>query len=86
MNTTFLLMAEFETSQIPLKDVAERYMRMDYKRACEKAAKQSLPFPVYRCGSSQKAPWLVSVNDLAKYLDAERDRHTHDHERIQRAS
>ncbi|WP_200904281.1 pyocin activator PrtN family protein, partial [Xenorhabdus sp. GDc328] len=28
MNTTFLLMAEFETSQIPLSAIAERYLKM----------------------------------------------------------
>jgi hypothetical protein len=32
-----------------------------------------LPVTAFRTGSSNKAPWLINVNDLAEYLDKQRD-------------
>lgn len=55
MNTVFLLMAEFETAHIPLRDICKKYFDMDYIVACRKAAVQELPLPVFRLGS-QKSP------------------------------
>lgn len=37
MNTAFLLMAEFGTSQIPLADIAEKYLKMSQTTAERKA-------------------------------------------------
>jgi hypothetical protein len=73
MNTTFLLMAEFGQTDIPLDLVAARYLGLDSKAARWKAAKSELPFPAFRAGS-QKSPWLVRVTDLAGWLDGEHDR------------
>lgn len=70
-STVFLLLAEFETGQIPLEKVCEKYLDMDLRTALRKAGVQQLPFPVYRAGS-QKSPYLVNVNDLAAYLDEKR--------------
>ncbi|WP_252178358.1 pyocin activator PrtN family protein [Endozoicomonas sp. 4G] len=71
MNTTFLLMAEYGTTDIPLETVAEKYLALGARAAGTKAAKGELPFPAYRPGS-QKSPWLVRITDLAAWLDAER--------------
>lgn len=69
MNRVFLLMAEFEEADIPVTKVAEKYLGMDDRSWKRLAATQQLPFPVFRAGG-QKSPWLVSVNELARYLDA----------------
>lgn len=72
MNRAFWLMAEFERTDIPLEQVAAKYLphmsESQWKRA---ASERSLPFPVFRPVPSQKAPWLVNINDLAAYLDAQ---------------
>lgn len=68
MNRTLLLMAEFEEADIPLARVAEKYLGMTERQWKRAAALQQLPFPVFRAGS-QKAPWMVSVNALAQFLD-----------------
>lgn len=70
MKTVFLLMAEFGTTEIPLKDLAEKYLGMTPRRACELATTQGLPFPAYRLDGGQKRPWLVRAGDLAAHLDA----------------
>lgn len=68
MNTIFLLMAEFNTTQIELEKVCGKYLAMDAATARKRAKLQRLPFPVIR-GESQKTPYLVSVQDLAAYID-----------------
>jgi hypothetical protein len=68
VNTVFLLMAEFGQADIPLEQVAAKYLGLDAAHAKRQAASQALPFPVYRAGS-QKSPWMVRVSDLAEYLD-----------------
>lgn len=73
MNTVFLLMAEYRSATIPLGEVAKRYLGLDEKSARARAARAELPFPAFRA-ESQKAPWMVSVEDLASWLDRERIR------------
>lgn len=72
MNTMFLLMAEYETSNILLADIAEKYLGMASTTANKKAAAGLLPFPVYRLGISQKAAWVIHVQDLAEHIDTRR--------------
>lgn len=77
MNTFFSLMAEYNAAHIPLTTVAQKYFGYDETVAKNKAVKGAYPFPVFRAGG-QKSPWLVSVNDLAKFLDEMRDRAARD--------
>lgn len=72
MNTYFALLAEYGTGQIPLDRCAGKF-GLSPDEAAKRAGRQSLPVPVFRAGS-QKAPWLVDASDLARYLDACRDR------------
>lgn len=81
MNTLFLLMAEYETADIPLRDVSEKYFGLSFRKACDKARTQDLPVPVYRCGS-QKSQLLVSAKDLADLIDERREAATRDRERL----
>ncbi|MGO2337081.1 pyocin activator PrtN family protein [Providencia sp.] len=73
MNTAFLLMAEFGTSQIPLADIAEKYLKMNQTTVERKANAGELPIPTYRLNDSQKSPRMIHVNDLATFIDKQRD-------------
>lgn len=68
MKTVFLLMAEFETPNIPLEDIRERYFGLSKEEASKKAKQHSLPVPAFRMGG-QRSPWFVHVEELAKYID-----------------
>lgn len=72
MNTMFLLMAEFEKVNIPLSDIAEKYLGMRPSTADQKATEGKLPIATFRIGNTQKAPRLVHVQDLADHIDKQR--------------
>ncbi|MFJ3266781.1 pyocin activator PrtN family protein [Serratia proteamaculans] len=72
MNTMFLLMAEYEKSNIPLSEIAERYLGLKPATAEQKAAEGRLPIATFRVGNTQKAPRLVHIEDLAALIDQRR--------------
>lgn len=82
MNTVFLLMAEFETSQIPLAVVAKKFLNMTESYADKKANLGELPFPVYRDTTSQKSIRMVHIIDLAKWIDEERKKAHHNFNKV----
>lgn len=67
-STYFGLMAEFQTAEIPLEDLCEKYFGLSTKEAHQRANMNRLPVPTYR-GGSQKSKRLVSAGVLAEYLD-----------------
>ncbi|MBI6544485.1 pyocin activator PrtN family protein [Proteus vulgaris] len=71
MNTVFLLLAEYETSQIPLSVVAEKFLSISPSWADKKANLGELPFPTYR--DNQKSGRLVHIVDLAEWIDKKRE-------------
>ncbi|WP_374053693.1 pyocin activator PrtN family protein [Xenorhabdus taiwanensis] len=83
MNTTFLLMAEFETSQIPLSAIAEKYLKLSPATAERKANEGKLKIPTYKMNDSQKSPRIVHVHDLAEYIDGQRELAAKEVERMQ---
>ncbi|MBS9585790.1 pyocin activator PrtN family protein [Morganella morganii] len=74
MNTTFLLMAEYETSQIPLAVVAKKFLNITEAYADKKANLGELPFPVYRDSTSQKSIRMVHISDLAEWIEKQRSK------------
>jgi len=58
---------------------------MKPQEANKRAARQSLPVPVFRRGS-HKSPWLVSANVLTAYINGQRDEATKQWQKMQRAS
>lgn len=72
MKTVFLLMAAYETSEIPLEEVCEDIFGLSPEVAKRRAAVQGLPVPVYKGNKSQKGKWLISADDLGKYLDEQK--------------
>ncbi len=73
MNTAFLLMAQFNKVIVPLDQISKEYFALEPRTAQNYAKAGRLPVPAFRGGESNKAPWLVNVNDLAAYLDKQRD-------------
>lgn len=70
MNTSENLIKEFGTQFPRLETVAPIYLNCADKDAIYKrAAKGDVPFPVFKLTNSNRAPWLVDVKYLAKYLD-----------------
>lgn len=69
MNRTMLLLAEFEEADVPLAKVAPKYLGLEERQWKRLASLQQLPFPVFRAGN-QKSPWLVSVIELARFLES----------------
>jgi Pyocin activator protein PrtN len=74
MNTAFALLSRFESPTVKLEDISEEYFGMKKGKAYERAALNQLPVPTFRASESQKAPRLVHVDDLARWLDEQRAR------------
>lgn len=67
-----LLMIEYGAAFVPLEQIARKYLALSPDRADRDAGAQRLPFPAFRAGT-QKSPWMVSVLELARYLDRRHD-------------
>lgn len=72
MNTAFALLARFETPTVKLDDICEEFFGLGRDKAYQRAALNELPVPTFRAIDSQKAPRLVHLEDLARFLDAQR--------------
>lgn len=69
-NALTLLMFRYQSPVVPLELVIEDFFtHLDMPQAKRRAAKQDLPFPVFKAEKSAKAPYLVSIEELALYLD-----------------
>jgi hypothetical protein len=78
MNTRLLLLAQYETTLIPVERIAGEWFGISYEqaRARIKADREAgrgpnrFPLEAFQLGDSQKAPWFVRVEDAAAYIDA----------------
>jgi hypothetical protein len=69
-STMYLLMAEYgATTLIPLEELSFKVLGLSVNSAKNKAKSNSLPFAVTRMYDSQKAPWVVHIQDLAAYIE-----------------
>ena len=82
MNTVFLLLAEFGRADVPLEEIAEKYLGIPKAKAYMKAKREELPVPTYQLGS-QKSSRFVNIQDLAHWLDFERSKATEEWEKRQ---
>ncbi len=69
MNTANDLKEEFGTRFPTLDQVAEKYLGLEHQQVLQRVASGQLPFECFKIVKSQKAPWLVDVVKLAKYID-----------------
>ena len=68
-DTECKLTALHRSVALRLEDICDTYLQLTKKEALRRAALNQLPFPTFRISSSQKAPVLVSIKDLADHLD-----------------
>ncbi|MCG9721856.1 pyocin activator PrtN family protein [Shewanella sp. Isolate7] len=65
-----LLLEQFSNrAMIPLNEIAESYLGLSLRTAKNRAKAGLLPFPVFKLSDSAKCPYLVHLDDLAKYID-----------------
>ncbi|MFA0340054.1 pyocin activator PrtN family protein [Vibrio breoganii] len=76
--TTRTLLAQQFNNQafIPVIDVAQSLLGLEPNTAKRKASRCLLPFPTIRLNNSQKSPWLVSFDELVKYIERKNRAHT----------
>ena len=68
--TLLLLMAEYgQQVLIPLEQICEKVFHMSIKTANRKANASELPLPAVRLSDSQKSPYMISIHDLALYIE-----------------
>lgn len=70
MKTAYLLLAEFEKACISLEELIDHgYLEMNKKTANALASSNKLPFPTFRIIESQKAAYMVHIEEFAKWVD-----------------
>lgn len=69
--TEFKLMAVHKAPVIRLTEVCGLYLHWSPAYAKRKARENHLPFPCFRPTASQRSPWLVKLEDLARFIDAQ---------------
>ncbi|MBD1554251.1 pyocin activator PrtN family protein [Pseudomonas typographi] len=84
MNTTFLLMAQYDGQAIiPLERVCTDYFsHLTPEKMKAKVAAGEIDLPLVRMEGSQKAARGVHLNDLAAYLDAQHLKAKTEHEKL----
>ncbi|SEU03896.1 Pyocin activator protein PrtN [Pseudomonas sp. NFR09] len=76
MNTLFLLMAQYDGQAIiPLDRVCNDYMHLTVEKFKRKRLDGEIDIPIVRLGAeSQKAALGVHLQDLADYIDRQRNK------------
>ncbi|POP81262.1 Pyocin activator protein PrtN [Pseudomonas syringae] len=76
MNTLFLLMAQYDgRAVIPLNLVCSDYMNLTVEKFKRKRLDGEIDIPVVRLGAdSQKAALGIYIQDLADYIDRQREK------------
>lgn len=68
--TLWMLMAQFNgRATVRLDEISIDYFALSPAKAAVQAKSCTLPVPAFRMQSSQKAPWLVHLSDLALHID-----------------
>ncbi|MDP9533956.1 pyocin activator PrtN family protein [Pseudomonas protegens] len=84
MNTLFLLMAQYGgQAVIPIKDVCNDYMHLTVEKLKLKCLSGEIDIPIVRLGAnSQKAALGIHIQDLAKYIDTQREKAAHEQNKL----
>lgn len=82
-STVMLLTLQYQSPVVKLEDILEDYLSHLSLEVAKKMAKtQQLPFPVFKTDESNKAPWMVSIFDLAAHIDKVRHLANEDHKKM----
>jgi len=71
-NTALMLMLQYNSPVVELKQVAHLFGFNTPSEANRAANDGDLPVPVFKHRNSQKAPFLIHVEDLAKHIENQR--------------
>lgn len=79
-------MAQYDgQAVIPLSRVCTDYMHLTVEKFKMKCMSGEIDIPIIRLGAnSQKAALGVHLNDLAEYIDKQRDKATKEHKQLTR--
>ena len=69
MLTSLALMSLYKAPHIPLRDISQQYFGLSPDEAAKRAARHALPVPTFRLTDSQKAPLMVSCEELGNWID-----------------
>ncbi|WP_099609066.1 pyocin activator PrtN family protein [Vibrio coralliilyticus] len=69
MNTTFALLARFESPTVELKQVCQEFFGITPKTAEQRAKACDFPVPTFKLRDSERSPSLIKVEDLAAFID-----------------
>lgn len=70
LSTTDYLFMKYRSMTVLLDEVVrDYYPHLSKVKVLEKARNQEFPFSCFKLDKSQKAPYFVHVQDLAKVLD-----------------
>ncbi|WP_299021529.1 pyocin activator PrtN family protein [uncultured Photobacterium sp.] len=69
MNTTFALLARFESPTVELKEISKEFFGITPKTAEQKAKACDFPVPTFKLRDSERSPTLIKIEDLAAYID-----------------
>lgn len=69
MNTSFALLARFESPTVDLKDVCDEFFGITPKTAEQRVKACDFPVPTFKLRDSKRCPTLIKVEDLASYID-----------------
>jgi hypothetical protein len=72
--TELSLLAVYRSPTVRLEDICEKYLNVAIAQARRQAARNQLGIPTFRLGTSQKAPLLVNVAQLAAYIDEQAEK------------
>lgn len=88
MNTLFLLMAQYDgQAVIPLISICEDYMGLTVEKFKHKCLSGEIDIPITRLGAnSQKAALGVHIQDLAEYIDRQRENARQEHQKLMRGA
>lgn len=71
MNTTMLLMAQYNCAVVPIETVCRDYFRhLTVKKLSEKIARGEINLPLTRIEDSQRAAKGVHISHLSAWIDA----------------
>jgi len=61
---------KYRAITVPLIDIVnDYYPHLSKAKMMERARQQEFPFSCFRLDGSQKAPYFVHINELAKFFD-----------------
>lgn len=69
MIAALALLSIYKSPVIRLDEISQQYLNLQPDEASRRASRGELPFPVFRLTKSQRAPWVVTAEELGRYID-----------------